>query len=65
MGEVKSSDDIFFTRSMAEILEGQGKNEDAMMIYTILQGSSVDAELTEFYKTKIETLKQRAKSKKK
>ncbi|MBI5559756.1 MAG: hypothetical protein HY883_00565 [Deltaproteobacteria bacterium] len=33
-------DDIFFTRSMAEVLERQGCMEDALAIYKILSDSS-------------------------
>lgn len=36
MGGVKATDDIFFTRTMAEILEKQGHYEDALTIYKIL-----------------------------
>ncbi len=34
--EIKAGDDMFFTRAMAEVLEGQGFLEDALMIYNIL-----------------------------
>jgi hypothetical protein len=36
MGTVKAGDDIFFTWTMAEILEKQGHMEDALAIYKIL-----------------------------
>jgi hypothetical protein len=36
MGKVKAQDDIFFTQSMAEVLEKQGLFEDALMIYKII-----------------------------
>lgn len=39
MGGVKAADDIFFTRTMAGILEGQGHYEDALTIYKILMDS--------------------------
>ena len=40
MAHVKAGDDIFFTRTMAEVLEAQGFLEDALMIYKILADSS-------------------------
>ena len=40
MGEVRAGDDIFFTRTMAEVLEKQGFLEDALMIYKILADTS-------------------------
>jgi len=36
MSEIKAGDDMYFTRTMAEVLEGQGFLEDALMIYNIL-----------------------------
>ncbi|MFQ5428118.1 MAG: hypothetical protein ACE5EZ_03965 [Thermodesulfobacteriota bacterium] len=36
MKEINAGDDIFFTRTMAGILEEQGFLEDALMIYNIL-----------------------------
>ncbi|MFQ5353888.1 MAG: hypothetical protein ACE5DR_02975 [Thermodesulfobacteriota bacterium] len=36
MKEIKAGDDIFFTKTMAKILEDQGFLEDALMIYNIL-----------------------------
>lgn len=39
MGGVKATDDIFFTKTMAEILEKQGHCEDALTIYKILLDS--------------------------
>lgn len=33
MGGVRAGDDIFFTRTMAEVLEKQGYFEDALIIY--------------------------------
>lgn len=36
MAKIKAGDDIFFTVTMAEVLEGQGLYEDALMIYKIL-----------------------------
>lgn len=40
MGDIKAGDDIFFTVSMAEVLEGQGHYEDALVIYKILSDSN-------------------------
>lgn len=40
MANIKAGDDIFFTRTMAEVLEKQGHFEDALMIYKILADSS-------------------------
>ncbi|MBI5344356.1 MAG: hypothetical protein HZB83_03320 [Deltaproteobacteria bacterium] len=36
MSRITSGDDIFFTMTMAGILEKQGHLEDALMIYKIL-----------------------------
>ncbi|CAG1065274.1 hypothetical protein BAC1_00853 [uncultured bacterium] len=36
MGNIKACDDMFFTITMAEVLEEQGHYEDALMIYKIL-----------------------------
>ncbi len=36
MREIKAGDDMYFTRTMAEVLEEQGFLEDALMIYNIL-----------------------------
>ncbi|MFQ5442821.1 MAG: hypothetical protein ACE5EB_08885 [Thermodesulfobacteriota bacterium] len=57
MGDIKAGDDIFFTRTMAGILEGQGFHEDALMIYKILSDSlPEDRDL----KLKIKSLKEMA-----
>jgi len=40
MGNIKACDDIFFTMTMAEVLEDQGHYEDALMIYKILADTS-------------------------
>lgn len=42
MGDIKAGDDIFFTRTMAGILESQGFHEDALMIYKIISDSHPD-----------------------
>jgi len=57
MGNVKAGDDIFFTRSMAEVLEKQGHLEDALMIYKILSDSSP---WDEALKSKVENLRKLA-----
>lgn len=40
MGNIKAGDDLFFTATMAEVLEKQGHYEDALMIYKILADST-------------------------
>lgn len=40
MGNIKAGDDIFFTQTMAEVLEKQGHFEDALMIYKILSDTT-------------------------
>jgi len=42
---VKPEDDIFFTRTMARLLEEQGQMEDAFTIYKILSAASPEDEL--------------------
>lgn len=42
MANIKAGDDIFFTVTMAEVLEGQGLYEDALMIYKILLDTDPD-----------------------
>ena len=61
MGSVKAGDDIFFTQSMAEVLEKQGLYEDALMIYKILADTSPWDETLEY---RIKRLKELAESKK-
>ncbi|GMR04758.1 MAG: hypothetical protein BMS9Abin23_0665 [Thermodesulfobacteriota bacterium] len=57
MGDVKAGDDIFFTRTMAEVLEKQGFYEDALMIYKIIADSRPgDPEM----ERKIQSLKETA-----
>ena len=57
MKEIKSGDDMFFTRTMAEVLEDQGFLEDALMIYNILAVTSPsDADIEQ----KIKSLKELA-----
>lgn len=40
MANITAGDDIFFTITMAEVLEEQGHYEDALMIYKILADTS-------------------------
>lgn len=40
MADVKKCDDIYFTVTMAEVLEKQGHLEDALTIYKILSDTS-------------------------
>ena len=51
---IRAEDDIFFTRTMAEIYEGQGHYDDALMIYRILADTFPD---DLFVKEKIDGLK--------
>lgn len=54
MANIKAGDDIFFTLTMAEVLEKQGLFEDALMVYKILADTTpADPAL----RAKIETLK--------
>ena len=54
MSNIKAGDDIFFTLTMAEVLEKQGLFEDALMVYKILADTNPwDTAL----KSKIDTLK--------
>ncbi len=41
---VRPEDDIFFTRTMARLLEEQGQMEDAFTIYKILAAASPEDE---------------------
>ena len=60
MQKVKANDDIFFTVTMAEILEKQGRLDDALTIYKILLDSKPgDCAL----KASVERLKARAQGK--
>lgn len=54
MKVVKAGDDIFFTRTMAEVLEKQGFFEDALTIYKILFDTNP---LDDLLKQKITELK--------
>ena len=46
--ELLPKDDIFFTKTMAEVLEDQGRLEDALAIYRILLAASpTSSELAE------------------
>lgn len=54
MSNIKAADDIFFTLTMAEVLEKQGLFEDALVIYKILADSN-PSDLT--LRSKIDKLK--------
>lgn len=54
MANIKAGDDIFFTLTMAEVLEKQGLFEDALMIYKILADTTP---WDQTLKMKIEKLK--------
>ncbi|MBI5238403.1 MAG: hypothetical protein HY887_08290 [Deltaproteobacteria bacterium] len=54
MTRVSSTDDIFFTKTMAEILEKQGMFEDALTIYRLLLETSNEPEEI---KARVERLK--------
>lgn len=54
MGGVKATDDIFFTKTMAEIFEKQGHSDDALTIYKILSDSHPGDQALE---EKVRTLK--------
>lgn len=60
MAEVKARDDIFFTQTMAEVLEKQGYYEDALVIYKILADTTP---WDETLKRRIEKLKELASRK--
>lgn len=57
MTRVSSTDDIFFTKTMAEILEKQGMFEDALTIYRLLLETSNEPEEI---KARVERLKLKA-----
>ncbi|MFZ3072144.1 MAG: hypothetical protein WA162_02735 [Thermodesulfobacteriota bacterium] len=58
MRKVKANDDIFFTVTMAEVLEKQNRLDDALMIYKILLDSKPNDDAL---KQSIERLKGRGK----
>lgn len=57
---IKPEDDIFFTHTMARLLEEQGQMEDAFTIYKILSASSPEDET---FSTKVNDMKLLAKHK--
>ena len=63
MTEVKAGDDLFFTVTMASVLEKQGYFEDALTIYKILLDSAPPKGVIppdkrdEFLRDKVNTLK--------
>lgn len=60
MQKVKANDDIFFTVTMAEVLEKQNRFDDALTIYKILSDSKPNDDVL---KASIERLKGRAEGK--
>ncbi len=44
MSQAGSNNDIFFTRTMARVLESQGRMEDALMIYKMLSDGAPEDE---------------------
>ncbi len=59
MSKIKSDADIYFTQTMAEVLEEQGHLEDALMIYKILADTNPWDETLTF---KVDRLKSKAQS---
>ncbi|MBI5969584.1 MAG: hypothetical protein HY884_00310 [Deltaproteobacteria bacterium] len=57
MTEVKAGDDLFFTATMAEVLEKQGYFEDALTIYKILLDSGPADKKDEVLRVKVDALK--------
>lgn len=57
MTEVRAGDDLFFTATMAEVLEKQGYFEDALTIYKILLDSDPADKGVESLRLKISALK--------
>ncbi len=57
MSSIASGDDLFFTQSMAEVLEKQGYLEDALVIYKMLADTSP---LNETLRQKVQSLKDQA-----
>lgn len=64
MGNIKAGDDIFFTQTMAEVLEGQGLFEDALMIYKILADTSPWDRTLKFKIERLKGLAERGKRRK-
>ena len=64
MNIVKAGDDIFFTMTMAEILEKQGYLEDALMIYKILSNGSPDDEALAGRITRLKCLAEKGRGRK-
>ena len=61
---ISAGDDIYFTKTMAEILERQNCLEDALMIYKILYDTSpwdedLKGRIDRLYKTSAERAKQK------
>lgn len=63
MNNIKAGDDIFFTRTMAEVLEGQGLFEDALMIYKILDDTNPCDQTLKFRIERLKGLAERGRKK--
>lgn len=63
MGNIKAGDDMFFTATMAEVLEKQGLYEDALMIYKILADTSPWDQSLNFRIEKLKGLAERGRKK--
>ena len=61
MGNIKAGDDMFFTITMAEVLEDQGHYEDALMIYKILVDTTPWDQSLNLRIDKLKTLAERGK----
>lgn len=63
MGNIKAGDDIFFTVTMAEVLEKQGHFEDALMIYKILSDTVPEDEALKERIRKLKGIAERGRKK--
>ncbi|MEK6791244.1 MAG: hypothetical protein AABY45_06030 [Deltaproteobacteria bacterium] len=60
---VKAGDDMYFTESMAHVLQQQGHYEDALTIYKILADTSPENETFRVKVIWLKTLAQRGRAK--
>ena len=63
MKVVRAGDDIFFTKTMAEVLEKQGFFEDALTIYKILFDTNPGNDLLKDKIADLKSLAERSRSK--
>lgn len=63
MANIKAGDDIFFTVTMAEILEKQGHYEDALMIYKILADTTPWDQSINFRIERLKSIAERGRKK--